>query len=88
MREGDGGAAGRPVRVAILAAQSGPLEQAARRVVLKAGVELVLVLRAGDPRHFGERAQALRDARPDVVVVPLADKGGAEDLVVLAEPLR
>ncbi|MDE3101898.1 MAG: hypothetical protein KGJ98_06625 [Chloroflexota bacterium] len=88
MREGDGGAAGRPVRVAILAAQSGPLEQAARRVVLKAGVELVLVLRAGDPRHFGERAQALRDARPDVVVVPLADKGGAEELVLLAEPLR
>jgi hypothetical protein len=84
----DDAAAGRAVRVAILDAQPGHLEQAARRVVLKAGVELVLALRSGDPRRFGERAQALRDAHPDVVLVPVADRGGADELVLLAEPLR
>ncbi len=84
----DDAAGGRPLRVAILDAQPGQLEQGTRRALLKAGVELVLALRTGDPRRFGERAQALRDARADVVVVPLADGSGADDLVLLTEPLR
>ncbi|MDE3112578.1 MAG: glutamate mutase L [Chloroflexota bacterium] len=88
MTERDESGAGRPVRVAILDAQPGQLEQGTRRILLKAGVEIVLALRAGDVRHFGERAQALRDARPDVVVVPFAANAGADELVLLAEPLR
>lgn len=79
---------GRTVRVATLDAQAGRLELGTRRAVLAAGVEVVLALTAGDTRTFGERAQALRDARPDVVLVPLADRGGADRLVLLAESLR
>lgn len=88
MTERDEGGSGRPVRVALLDAQPAQLEQGTRRILLKAGVDVVLALRAGDPRHFGERAQALRDARPDVAIVPLADRSGADELVLLAEPLR
>lgn len=51
-------------------------------------METVLWLAVDDPRSFGERAQALRDARPDLVVVPVADRGGADRLMPLAEPLR
>lgn len=79
---------GRPLRVATLAAHPGTLERATRRALLAAGVEVVLTIGAGDPRSFGERAQALRDARPDVVVIALADRGEADHLVLLAEPLR
>lgn len=84
----DDAGGGRAVRVATLDAQPGQLEQGTRRVLLKAGVELVLSLRSGDERRFGERAQALRDARPDVVFIPVADRSGADELVLLAEPLR
>ncbi len=79
---------GRPIRVAILAAHPGTLERATRRALLAGGVEVVLALGVGDPRSFGERAQALRDARPDVVVMALADRGEADRLVLLVEALR
>ena len=79
---------GRPLRVATLAAHPGTLERATRRALLAAGVEVVLSLAAGDPRSFGERAQALRDARPDLVLVALGDRGDADRLMLLAEPLR
>lgn len=81
-------AAGRPLRVATLDARSGASERATRRALLAAGTENVLPLAASDPRRFGERAQALRDARPDVVLVAVADRGAADELVLLAEPLR
>lgn len=80
--------AGRPLRVATLDVQAVRLERATRRILLAAGVHHVLALAAADPRHFGERAQALRDARADVVLVPVADRSGADGLVLLAEPLR
>ena len=79
---------GRPLRVAILAAHPGQLERATRRALFAAGVEIVLAMGASDVRPFGERAQALRDARPDVVVVALADRGQTDRLVLLIEPLR
>jgi hypothetical protein len=79
---------GRPLRVATLAAHPGTLERATVRAVLAAGVEVVVSLGTGDPRSFGERAQALRDARPDLVLVALADRGDADRLMLLAEPLR
>lgn len=77
-----------PLRVASLEAQAGTLERATLRALLGAGAELSVRLTASDPRSFGERAQALRDARPDVVVVPLTDRRGGDRLVLLAEPLR
>jgi hypothetical protein len=80
--------AGRPVRLATLDAQAGRLEHATRRATLEAGVETVLPLTPSDDRPFGERAQALRDAAPDLVVVPLAEREGAERLALLAEALR
>jgi len=79
---------GRPLRVATLDAQASLLERHTRRALLAAGVEIALTLSAADARSFGERAQALRDARPDVVLVALADRGGGDRLALLAEPLR
>lgn len=55
---------GRPLRVATLAAHPGTLERATWRALPAAGVEVVLDLGVADARSFGERAQALRDARP------------------------
>jgi hypothetical protein len=79
---------GRPLRVATLAAHPGTLERATMRALLGAGVEVVTAMGASDRRSFGERAQALRDARPDVVVIALGHKGETDHLVLLAEPLR
>lgn len=82
------GGHGRQVRVAILAAHRGTLERATLRALLAAGVEVVITIDPSDPRSFGERAQALRDARPDVVVVALGSRGDADHLVLLTEALR
>lgn len=79
---------GHPLRVATLDAQAGHLERATRRALLAGGAEVVVALTTGDQRSFGERAQLLRDARPDLVIVPLGDRGGADRLTILAEPLR
>jgi hypothetical protein len=81
-------AEGRRVRVAVLDARPTRFQQSARRVLLRAGVERALELTARDPRRSGERAQALRDAHPDVVLVPLADRSDADSAVYLAEALR
>lgn len=88
MTPGPDQSAGRQVRVAVLDAQPGRFGQSTRRVLLRAGVEPAIELTSRDPRRFGERAQALRDARPDVVLVPAADRPGADSLVYLAEPFR
>ncbi|MBI2323382.1 MAG: glutamate mutase L [Chloroflexi bacterium] len=79
---------GRPLRVATLAAHPGSMERATLRALLAAGVEVVIAMGARDPRSFGERAQALRDARPHVVVIALADRGETDHLALLAEALR
>ena len=79
---------GRPLRVATLDAQAGHLERSTRRALLAGGGEVVAALSTSDGRSFGERAQLLRNARPDLVIVPLSDRGGADRLTILAEPLR
>jgi hypothetical protein len=79
---------GRPLRVATLDVQGGHLERATRRALLAGGAEVVAALATGDQRSFGERAQLLRNARPDLVIVPLADRAGADRLTILSEPLR
>src|SRR5436309_1606460 len=77
-------ALGRPLRAALLYGR----EEASRRTVaqlaLASGAEIVARVRATDPRSFVEVAQALRDAKPDVVVI----QGGPKDQGALAELLE
>jgi hypothetical protein len=79
---------GRQIRVAVLAAHRGTLERATLRALLAAGVEVAIAMDPGDPRSFGERAQALRDGRPDLAVVAIGGRGEADHLVPLTEALR
>jgi hypothetical protein len=84
LRVGYGGV----MRVAVLAGESPDLGRVLRRAVLASGAELVLVLRANDARSFTERASALRDARPDLVLAVAAERGEADRIVDLVEALR
>src|SRR5436309_12687741 len=74
----------RPLRAALRYGR----EEASRRTVaqlaLASGAEIVARVRATDRRSFVEAAQALRDAKPDVVVI----QGGAKDEAALAELLE
>jgi hypothetical protein len=76
------------MRVAVLAGAARDLERVLRRAVLASGAELVLLLRANDARSFTERASALREARPDLVLALVADRGEAGGIVDLIEALR
>ncbi|MDP9320346.1 MAG: hypothetical protein M3P16_04535, partial [Chloroflexota bacterium] len=76
------------MRVAVLAGGSVDLEHVLRRAVLASGAELVLLLRGDDARSFVEHAAALRDARPDLVLAVVADRGEADGIVDLVEALR
>lgn len=81
------GAGGR-VRVAVLAAGDVVLDGAARRGLLAAGADQVAWLRANDGLTFAERAQGLRLARPDLVIVLGGDPGQADAVVELCEAFR
>lgn len=76
------------MRVAALAGAAPDLERALRHAVLASGAELVLVLRTDDGRSFIERAVALRDARPDLVLALVAERHDAAGIVDLVEALR
>ena len=78
---------GGALRVAVLAGEDPAIEQVLRRVVLASGAELVLALRSSDPRSFVERAAAIREARPDLVLALAADRREADGLVDLVEAL-
>ena len=84
LRVGYGGV----MRVAVLAGGAADLERVLRRAVLASGAELVLLIRANDPRSFIERAAALRHARPDLVLVLAAERREADRMVELVEALR
>jgi hypothetical protein len=84
LRVGYGGV----MRVAVLAGEAPDLERVLRRAVLASGAELVLLLRANDARSFTERASALRDARPDLVLALAAERREADRIVDLVEALR
>lgn len=77
-------ALGRPVRVALVHGREETSRLAVVQLALASGAEIVARVRATDPRSFVEAAQALRDARPDVVVV----QGGAKEEPALAELLE
>lgn len=74
---------GLPVRVLAFVGRDPSYAAAARAGVLGAGAELALITGYVDPRTFVERAVALREARPDVVLVAGdgADTGGMADLL-------
>lgn len=79
---------GAVLRVAVLAGAEPGVEPALRRTALASGAALVAVLRTNDPRSLVERAIALREARPDLVLVLVADRREAGPLVDLVEALR
>jgi hypothetical protein len=77
-------ALGRSLRVALVHSREEASRRAVTNLALASGAEVVARIRASDPRSFVEAAQALRDARPDVVVI----QGGTKDEVALAELLE
>jgi hypothetical protein len=77
-------ALGRSLRVALVHGREEASRLAVVRLALASGAEIVARVRATDPRSFVEAAQALRNAKPDVVVI----QGGAKDEAPLAELLE
>src|SRR3982074_1517514 len=77
-------ALGRSLRVALVHGREEASRRAVVNLALGSGAEVVARVRATDPRSFVEAAQALRDAKPDVVVV----QGGPKDEGALSELLE
>jgi hypothetical protein len=77
-------ALGRALRIALVHGREEASRRAVVHLALASGAEIVARVRATDPRSFVEAAQALRDARPDVVLV----QGGPKDEGALAELLE
>jgi len=77
-------ALGRSLRVALVHGREEASRRAVAHLALASGAEIVARVRATDPRSFVEAAQALRDAKPDVVAI----QGGAKDEGALAELLE
>ncbi len=76
---------GVPLRVALLAGRAEGDLAGARAVALAACVDPVLTLRPDGRLSLFERAAALREARPDAVLI---STGEADSVVELAEALR
>ncbi len=77
-------ALGRALRIALVHGRDEASRRAVAHLALASGAEIVARIRATDPRSFVEAAQALRDAKPDVVVI----QGGAKEEGALAELLE
>ena len=77
-------ALGRPLRIALVHGREEASRRAVVHLALASGAEIVARIRATDPRSFVEAAQALRDAKPDVVVI----QGGPKEESALAELLE
>jgi len=82
--EQTGVALGRQLRVALVHGREEASRRAVGHLALASGAEIVARIRATDPRSFVEAAQALREAKPDVVVI----HGGSKDEAALAEVLE
>jgi hypothetical protein len=77
-------ALGRPLRIALVHGREEASRRAVVHLALASGAAIVARIRATDPRSFVEAAQALRDARPDVVVL----QGGPKEETALTELLE
>jgi hypothetical protein len=76
------------VRVAALLGRDPRLAPAMAFGALAGGASLVALAGTRDGRTFVERAELLRDARPDLIVVLAPERRDADGLVELAEALR
>jgi hypothetical protein len=76
------------VRVAALLGRDAHLANAMAFGALAGGASLVGLVGTRDGRTFVERAERLRDAHPDLIVVLAPDRGDVDGLVELAEALR
>jgi hypothetical protein len=74
----------RSLRLALLHGRAEASRLAVVQLALASGAEVVARIRATDPGSFVEAAQALRDAKPDVVVI----QGGTKDAGALGELLE
>ena len=74
----------RPLRVALVHGREETSRRAVAQLALASGAEIVARIRATDPRSFVEAAQALRDAKPDVVVI----QGGTKEQGAFTELLE
>lgn len=77
-------ALGHPLRLALVHGREETSRRAVANLAIASGSEIVARIRATDPRSFVEAAQALRDAKPDVVVI----QGGPKDEPALGELLE
>ena len=75
------------MRLALLAGHDPSHIAASRQIALGACADVVLASGTDRSATFVERAQAIRDARPEVVLL-VADDRGADHAVELAEALR
>jgi len=81
--------AGHPVRVAILCGADSGAERALRAALLTAGAEVVAVRSTRVTASFIEQAEALRAARPELVIAHVADqRRDADGVESLIEALR
>ena len=80
-------ALGQPLRIALLHGRGDGSRRAVAHIALASAAEIVASVRATDSRHFVAAAQALREARPEVVVVH-ADAKDEAPLAELLEALR
>jgi hypothetical protein len=79
---------GEPVRVAALLGREPKLASAIALGALAGGASLVALVGTHDGRTFVERAEVLRDARPDLIVAIATGRGDVDGMVDLAEALR
>ncbi len=79
---------GGPIRVVAMVGRDPDLARAASRSALAAGADLITLLGTEDGRTFVERAELLRAARPELVVVLAAERADVDGLVDLIEALR
>jgi len=76
------------VHVAALLGRDPKLAPAMAFGALAGGAALVALAGTHDGRNFVQRAELLRDARPDLVVALAPDRGDVDGIVDLAEALR
>ena len=76
------------VRVAAILGRDPKLAPAMAFGALAGGASLVGLVGTRDGRTFIDRAELLREARPDLVVVLAPQRGDVKDLVEIAEALR
>ena len=77
-------ALGRPLRVALLHGREDTAQRGVTQIALASAAEIVARVRATDSRPFVEAAHALREAKPDAVVI----QAGSKDTAALAELLE